>query len=287
MFSVVIPLYNKELSIQNTILSVLEQSYQNFEIVIINDGSTDGSVDAVKTINDERIRLIHQQNQGVSAARNLGIKEARYEWIAFLDGDDLWGINHLEEIVNMMALFPYEKVYVTSFEYSDKRPVFKHARSSEIFKIEKYFKEAKKEKLIWTSIIVIEKSCFSLVGLFNTSLNNGEDIELWCRLAEKFNIIKSTKITAVYRIEAENRSKLGSSIEKTHVYNLSLTKTNDKYQYQYYKKMILDRLYDYLRAYRLKDFMLVRGKFELIKSNEIIIYITKKIISNIFYKIRK
>lgn len=74
-FSVVIPLYNKQQSIVNTILSVFKQSYQNFEIVIIDDGSTDSSVDAVKSISDERIRLIHQENQGVSAARNRGIKK--------------------------------------------------------------------------------------------------------------------------------------------------------------------------------------------------------------------
>ena len=74
MFSVVIPLFNKELSIKNTIQSVLNQSYQNFEILIINDGSVDGSVDIVKNIKDERIRLIHQNNQGVSSARNKGIQ---------------------------------------------------------------------------------------------------------------------------------------------------------------------------------------------------------------------
>ena len=112
MFSVVIPLYNKEESIFNTIKSVLKQSCQNFEIIVVNDGSTDRSVDAVKAINDERIRLIHQENQGVSAARNRGINESRYEWIAFLDGDDLWESNHLEEIVKMMNTFPNEKVYL-------------------------------------------------------------------------------------------------------------------------------------------------------------------------------
>src|SRR5690554_5521626 len=97
MFSVVIPLYNKELSISNTIQSVLDQTFQNFEIVIVNDGSTDNSVKEVEKFDDKRIRLIHQENQGVSAARNRGIKEARYEWIAFLDGDDLWEKEHLEE----------------------------------------------------------------------------------------------------------------------------------------------------------------------------------------------
>jgi glycosyltransferase involved in cell wall biosynthesis len=83
MFSVIIPLYNKELSISNTIQSVLDQTFQNFEIVIVNDGSTDNSVKEVEKFDDKRIRLIHQENKGVSAARNRGIEEAKYEWIAF------------------------------------------------------------------------------------------------------------------------------------------------------------------------------------------------------------
>src|SRR5690554_3277529 len=102
MFSVVIPLYNKELSISNTIQSVLDQTFQDFEIVIINDGSTDNSVKEVEKFDDKRIRLIHQDNQGVSAARNRGIEEARNEWIAFLDADDLWMISKLHKVQNII-----------------------------------------------------------------------------------------------------------------------------------------------------------------------------------------
>src|SRR5690606_6751565 len=126
MFSVVIPLYNKELSVRNTINSVLDQTFKEFEIVIVNDGSTDNSVKEVEKFDDKRIRLIHQENKGVSAARNRGIEEAKYEWIAFLDADDLWRENHLEEVVRMINIFPDFKVYVTSFEYSDKRFIFRH-----------------------------------------------------------------------------------------------------------------------------------------------------------------
>lgn len=80
MFSVVIPLYNKELSIKNTIESVLKQTFQDFEILVVNDGSTDNSAEIVEQIDDSRIRLIHQANQGVSAARNKGIEKAKFEY---------------------------------------------------------------------------------------------------------------------------------------------------------------------------------------------------------------
>lgn len=255
MFSVVIPLYNKELSIKNTIQSVLNQSYQNFEILIINDGSVDGSVDVVKNIKDERIRLIHQNNQGVSSARNKGIQEAKYEWIAFLDGDDLWEINHLEEVIKMMKVHPTEKVYVTSFQYSDQRKMYKHKRNNSIFKIENYFKEVIKEDLIWTSIIVVHKSCFKEVGLFNIKFNRGEDLDLWSRLAKKFKIVKSSQITATYRVDAENRTSLSRDLEKCHYYHYEFNNISDVYEVEYYKFFLFNRVFEY---FLLKDFEIAK-----------------------------
>lgn len=242
MFSVVIPLYNKELSIANTIQSVLDQTCQDFEIVVVNDDSTDLSAEIVEQINDPRIRLIHQKNQGVSAARNTGTREAKYEWIAFLDGDDLWEKEHLEEVIKMMQLYPNEKVYVTSFEYSDGRPMFKHERSTNIFKIENYFKEALKESLMWTSIVVVNKSCIDKVGGFNEKLNRGEDLDLWIRLAREYDIVKSSKVTAVYRIEDVNSlSKGKSNYYKSILSTINLKgKTGD--ERKYYKRMLISRL---------------------------------------------
>lgn len=88
MISVVIPLYNKEASISQSLGSVLSQSYDDFEVVIVDDGSTDGSVSIVESINDPHIRLIKQENGGPSKARNTGVRNAKGEWIIFLDADD-------------------------------------------------------------------------------------------------------------------------------------------------------------------------------------------------------
>ena len=88
MISVIIPLYNKEPIIERSLQSVLSQDYDDFEVVVVNDGSTDRSADIVRSINDPRIRLIEQENGGPSKARNTGTKNAKGEWILFLDADD-------------------------------------------------------------------------------------------------------------------------------------------------------------------------------------------------------
>src|SRR5690554_2358538 len=106
MFSVVIPLYNKEKYISLTLKSVLNQSFKDFEILIVNDGSTDRSVEVVKKFDDSRIRLVDQPNAGVSAARNKGIKEAKFDWVAFLDADDRWDVEFLSEIANAIKKYP-------------------------------------------------------------------------------------------------------------------------------------------------------------------------------------
>lgn len=260
MFTVVIPLYNKELSIENTINSVLNQTYQDFEIIVVNDGSTDNGARIIEGINDDRILLIHQENQGVSAARNLGIKAANKKWIAFLDGDDLWQVNHLEEITKMMAMFPNEKVYVTSFEYSDKRKMFKHSRKSPIFKIDNYFKEAIKEELMWTSIVVVNKECFKKVGGFNLDLNRGEDLDLWARLAREYSVIKSSIVTAVYRIEAENRSNVMFNIYKSRVFIYSFLDSKSQEESDYYKSQINNTLRSFLVNRDLKNFFILLKK---------------------------
>lgn len=261
MFSVIIPLYNKELSIYNTIQSVLDQTFQAFEIVIINDGSTDNSINVVQQFDDKRIRLIHQDNQGVSAARNRGIEMSKYDWIAFLDGDDLWKEYHLDEILKMMCIFPNEKVYTTTYVYSDNRTLFKHYRNEEIFIIENFFRESLKESLIWSSNVVIKKECFKKVGNFNTQLIRGEDIDVWSRLARCYNIVKSTKVTAIYRVEAENRSDKYISVKKSFIAVDHFKNITDKDEYKFYKMILRNRLIYAIRMRKWYDLFYLVRKF--------------------------
>ena len=117
-FSVVIPLYNKEKYVAQTLKSVVGQTYQNFEIIVVNDCSTDNSLGVVQTIDDSRIKTIeHSKNKGLSASRNTGIKAAAHSFIAFLDADDHWDSSFLETISNLIKKYPKESVFATHYLY--------------------------------------------------------------------------------------------------------------------------------------------------------------------------
>lgn len=107
MFSVVIPLYNKKHTIRECIASVLSQSYQDFELLVIDDGSTDNSFQVVSEYSDNRIRIVQQSNGGVSSARNLGLKLAKSKYVALLDADDLWMPDYLEKMNSFIESYPF------------------------------------------------------------------------------------------------------------------------------------------------------------------------------------
>lgn len=245
MFSIVIPLYNKEQSVKNTVESVLRQTVKDFEIVIINDGSTDRSVEVIEEINESRIRLIHQKNQGVSVARNKGIKEAQRDWIVFLDADDLWEENHLEALKSMIERYPRDKVFCTSFIKSNQQ---KPAQSdNSIVVIENYFKEVIKNNFFWTSVTCLHQTVFDSVGMFDERISRGEDMDLWTRVGREYRIVKSNLITAVYRIEAENRSNLHFNLDRSRVYHYDFGHASSMEEVQYYKTYIAGSLRGMLR----------------------------------------
>lgn len=201
-FSVVIPLYNKEAYIKRAIDSVLKQSFIDFELIVINDGSTDNSVNIVKLYNDNRIKLIEQNNKGVSAARNKGISIANGDYIAFLDADDEWRENFLSEINTLIKLFPYAGLYATSYSVCRdiKGNVINETNITNYKRYEMdYFKEAYNNKFpVHTSAVCIPKQIFENVGLFLIDVHLGEDLEMWARIALKYKIAYSTKKCSIY-----------------------------------------------------------------------------------------
>jgi glycosyltransferase involved in cell wall biosynthesis len=214
IFSVVIPLYNKEKHIQRAINSVLFQTYQNFELIIVDDGSTDGSFEAASAIHDARIRIIRQENKGVSAARNRGILEADTEWIAFLDADDEWLPAFLEEIYELMIAYPECNVLASAYlksEEGGKLCVIQPSISTELGwsgVLESYIASIQADTPFFPSSIVVRKSALLEVGMFPDGIKLTEDLTTWLRLSLYNKIAYKFYPLAIYHRDAENRSWL-------------------------------------------------------------------------------
>ena len=199
-YSIVIPLFNEEKSIERAIDSVLAQDH-NLEIVVVNDGSTDRGPRLVEKRNDPRIRLIHQTNQGVSAARNNGIKHCKSELIGLLDADDIYLPNFLDMIDELVERYPSAGAYTTSFQYTFEDGVFdsRHPKIKRpYFGIPDYFYCAGFDKYFCASSIVLRKSAIMQIGGFDTSLNYGEDTDAWGRLALSYPIAHRSDVGAKY-----------------------------------------------------------------------------------------
>lgn len=207
MISVVIPLYNKELQIGKTIRSVLRQSFQDFEIVMVDDGSTDSSVAEVQKINDSRIRIVSQTNAGVSAARNRGIAEAKGEFIALLDGDDEWKSDYLATQSELAGKYPECDVFATDYEFRSAEGkttptvIRRLPFDSEDGILTNYFEVAThSHPPIWTSAVMIRKSAIESIGGFPLGIRSGEDLLTWARLACRYKIAFSKKVCALYNL---------------------------------------------------------------------------------------
>jgi len=209
-FSVIIPLYNKQSYIKRAIESVLSQSYNDFEVIVVNDGSTDNSLQEALSITDSRLRIIDKPNGGVSSARNRGIDEAKNEWICFLDGDDILYSNALEEYAKLHCLFPEINVLCGSIDVSVKSYPAQQKRYiiDNYYKANIYSEMRTGVSVLCTDCICIHRSCFDAVGVFNSHFTHGEDLDMWDRLQSKYMFAKSEIPVAYYDMAAENRSDL-------------------------------------------------------------------------------
>lgn len=205
MISVVIPLYNKEKQIAHTLQSVFNQTLQDFEIVIVDDGSTDGSVAEVEKYSDSRIRLIRQTNAGVSAARNRGIEEARYDLIAFLDADDEWKPEYLATQYYLSQKYPDCNVFACNYEFRDTEGkvtptiIRKLPFTSDDGILTNYFEVAScSHPPLWTSAVMVKTQAIQAIGGFPVGIKSGEDLLTWARLAVNDKIAYSKISLAVF-----------------------------------------------------------------------------------------
>lgn len=210
LVSVVIPAYNCENTVRETLESVLQQTYKNIEIIVVNDGSTDHSLDVISQYSGN-VTIINKENGGVAGARNLGIKAAKGEFISFCDADDIWNSEKIEDQINYLNAHPqvdmvycYWHVWQSNSTGSYDIPVsfgFSRKKSQQI---DSELSGWIYHKLLLdceclTSTVIMRRNLFNKIGYFDTSLKSGEDYDLWLRASRVTEIHKLKEVYVLYR----------------------------------------------------------------------------------------
>ena len=259
MISVVIPLYNKEKSITTTLQSVLDQTYTNWECIIINDGSTDNSLEVVKNFVDKfrnsnfKFQILSKPNGGVSSARNRGIMEAKGEYVVFLDADDLWTPDYLETFHRLTVDYPDAGLYCIGYRC---------IRGTVIPPMSLIRKEGTemyrgRVESPWTpQLDIFTSSCGSSkkrimdVGMFDIRMTHGEDIDLYWRLILDGGMVIDEKCCSFYRLDSENRAMHRQIPLEKHIpyYTekyAALRAANSEFR-RFFDEQMIYRLYPYL-----------------------------------------
>ena len=206
-FSIIIPLYNKAPYIRKALESVLAQTYADYELIIIDDGSTDGSAEIAEAILQDPAsrliassphRLIRQANSGVSAARNNGVSQASGDYIAFLDADDWWESTYLERMAQLIENYPKAGLYASNYYYhKDSVNIIKVDIPTGYFNYPKeYFKNFAMP--VWTGATVIPRKVYDEMGGFPVGIKLGEDFLLWAKIALRYKVAFLNQPLAYY-----------------------------------------------------------------------------------------
>ncbi len=296
--TVVIPLFNKEKYIIRTLDSVTHQDYPYFEVIVVDDGSTDNGAKLAKAYPDDRIRVLSISRSGTSEARNVGISEAKHELIAFLDADDIWAPFFLSAAMRLHRRYPRAGIYAAAYETNTKgvrrRPRFFGLPKYEWEGIIPcYFKAVLRDIPVISSAAMVRKEVFSDVGMFKPGAQLGEDQDMWCRIALEYPVAYSMKVCAVYYKNTQSSvcfdrtllqeypviRTVQEAIEKTEIPD------EKKYLELYLRKLYLDYAVRLIRAGCLKE---ACGKIgdaglsALLRRPAVVFYLLSAIIKKIF-----
>ena len=259
MISVVIPLYNKQNSIVATLQSVLAQTYTDYEVVVVDDGSTDNSAQVVEKFisayphplpKGKGARLVRKANGGVSSARNMGILEAKGEYIAFLDGDDLWDEKYLETLHQLICDYPDATIYGLGNALIKDGEMLSQTISLETHRgyVDNVWSNYPG---YWTgSSSSSSRAHLIEIGMFDTHMTHGEDLDVWWRLLLRGKGAYDSTILAYYRQDAENRAmNRVIPLEKHIPYYIDKyaeARANNKEFRRFFDREMIYRLYPYL-----------------------------------------
>lgn len=224
--SVVIPTYNRAHILGRAIKSVLDQTFKDFELIIVDDGSTDGTVEVVASVNDPRIRYIrHDSNRGANAARNTGIKAACAEYMAFQDSDDEWLPEKLEKQVGILEAMDHEVAVVYTGFFRLKGDEVIYIPGNDISKKEGHIhRQLLEGNFITTQAVLARRQCIIDCGMFDEEMPRFQDWDLWIRMARKYRFSYINEpLARVYHT-------LDSISENAAAYDAAIGRIIDKYR---------------------------------------------------------
>jgi len=205
--SVIIPTYNRANFLRSAIQSVLNQTFKDFEVIVVDDASTDDTRQIVHEFADDRIRYIaHNENKGGSASRNIGIKSSKGKFIAFLDDDDIWMPTKLEKQLFLLNMNPEVNVVYTGARSIDKNGKVGSQLKNPSLKGNIYPAILKKNYVGSCSYVLVRRDCFDVTSFFDEKLPSNQDWDLWIRMAKhsQFDYVNETLV--LYRIHQERIS---------------------------------------------------------------------------------
>lgn len=251
--SVIIPVYNGEKTIGETIESVCQQNFSDWELIIIDDGSTDSTLTVAKSIPDSRIQVFSFPNGGQAISRNRGIAKARGEYIAFLDADDLWTPDKLEDQLQALQADSQAAVAYSWLNFIDESSNFVQKGSYVKFSGDVYSNLLLMNFLGNGSNPLIRKQALEKVGGFETSLIPSEDWDMWIKLAAHYPFVLVHKVQVLYRLSPSSQSTNVTRLEAAGLLVIEKAFTQAPTSLQYIKKASLANLYKYLIYKSLED----------------------------------
>lgn len=220
-FSIIVPLYNKESFVRDALNSILKQTYTDYEVIIVNDASTDDSAIVAETFLSEKIRIIqHDKNRGLAAARNTGIKNATSNFITYLDADDIWKPTFLEHIFTLTQEFSEAQIFATNYEEiwgtTFKIPVNGSENLDSNFKgYIDFFALNLKQGIYCHGSVCFHKSVFEKIGLYNEEIQFSEDLDFNIRANYHFKLAYSNSLQMIYFMQTSNQITNSSIKNKT------------------------------------------------------------------------
>lgn len=248
LVSVIIPAYDAEKFIEETIRSVINQSYNNIECIIIDDGSPDNLGHIVKNLiaEDDRIIYIRQENKGVSSARNHGFKLSKGKYISFLDADDVWKENRIKKTLNAFNVSDKSLGLVhTDMRFMD---INANQMDQKNFGLSGYVLD---DLLLWEKCVIpapgsalIKRTVLNDIGLFNTSLSTSADQEIFMRICSKYKIQRIDEELGFSRIYETSMSRNNvQQIVKDHLSAYEIASQNNLFKSRSFKRKCFANLY--------------------------------------------